>query len=159
MFIISPFRGVPRPTATWVATKNPTRAEHRGGSGGTPWGLVFRCPGVICEPGVHALLFPVNVRIIAKRFFCVNAEAGLPIHVRVLPDKRKLHVAVAGHLNYEERDGQQQPEPHLGRQVGRIVLPRYKTFMLRILFAYSLYLMREKSFGVHEAPKAYIQIQ
>ena len=120
MRIISPLCWVLRPTATWVPTKNPTRAEHWGGSGGRPRGLVFRCPGVICVPGVHAPFFPPYVRILAHRR--PTAEAFIPIHVRVLPDVGKLQVAMPGHPDHEERD-RQQPEPHLVRQVGGIVLP------------------------------------
>ena len=81
---------------------------------------MFRCPGVICVPGVHAPFFPPYVRILAHRR--PTCEAFIPIHVRVLPDVGKLQVAMPGHPDHEERD-RQQPEPHLVRQVGGIVLP------------------------------------
>ena len=64
--------------------------------------------------------FPPYVRILAHRR--PTAEAFISIHVRVLPDVGKLQVAMPGHPDHEERD-RQQPEPHLVRQVGGIVLP------------------------------------
>ena len=118
-------------------------SSHRsvGSSGLQPPGLPPKTPqglntgavpgeyhGVLCS-GVQALFvyqefmhlfFPPYVRILAHRR--PTAEAFIPIHVRVLPDVGKLQVAMPGHPDHEERD-RQQPEPHLVRQVGGIVLP------------------------------------